>query len=460
MTIPVILSGGAGTRLWPVSRLSHPKPFIQLPDGKCLLRKTFERASGLNNISEIITITNKDYYLKCKAEYGNTGNLQQSFILEPISRNTAPAIILAALKAYFNNGPDTILLVLPADHLIANQQAFAEACETACAFAKTGKIVTFGIKPTTPETGFGYIECGLPSLFPQTYQVKQFVEKPSADIAETYVRSGQFFWNSGMFCFKAQTLLDELKKHAPELLQQMQHCWHETMNKNTNPMLITVDKPSFMQVQAISIDYALMEKSQEAGVVTCDFDWQDIGSWKAYKNLYAQNDEGNTILGDAIMIDSKNNFIYSQERIIASVGVNNLFIIDTPDALLVSHCDRSQEVSCVVQELKNNSHDVYMNHRTMFRPWGSYTILEEGEGFKIKRIMIKPHSSLSLQSHQCRSEHWVVVQGTADIVNGDKQYQLHINESTFVPVNTLHRISNTTSEELIIIEVQSGGIFG
>lgn len=232
------------------------------------------------------------------------------------------------------------------------------------------------------------------------------------------------------------------------------------MSKNTHPTLINLDQSSFTQVQAISIDYALMEKSEEVSVVTCDFDWQDIGSWKAYKNLHEHDAEGNTILGDAIMIDSKNNFIHSEGRMIASVGVNNLFIIDTPDALLISHRDRSQDVSYVVQELKKNAHDAYINHRTMFRPWGSYTILEEGEHFKIKRIMIKPYASLSLQSHQYRSEHWVVVQGTADIVNGDKQYQLHHNESTFVPVNTLHRISNTTHQELVIIEVQSGEYLG
>lgn len=460
MIIPVILSGGAGTRLWPVSRQSHPKPFIKLPDGKSLLHKTFERICKLNNISEIITLTNQEYYLKCKSEYEQVANQHtHHFLLEPFSRNTAPAIILAALKANLENGPDTILLVLPADHLISNQEKFTQACEIAYQLAKCGKIATFGIKPLTPETGFGYIECG-DTLFDKAFKVNRFTEKPSLDIAEKYLQCGRYLWNAGMFCFSVKHLLEELREHASELLEQVMHCWHETLKHNSSPALTLIDKTSFNDVENISIDYALMEKSKNVAVVKCEFDWQDIGSWKAYKNLHEHDGNGNTILGDAILIDSQDNFIHGEGRMIASVGINNLFIIDTPDALLISHRDRSQDVSHIVKELKNTKHDSYLNHRTMLRPWGSYTILEEGEMFKIKRIVIKPQARLSLQSHQHRSEHWVVVLGTATIINGDKEYTLRQNESTFVPINTVHRISNMTNEDLIIIEVQSGSYLG
>jgi len=460
MMIPVILSGGAGTRLWPVSRESHPKPFIKLPDGKTLLHKTYERACSLNNISNIITITNKEYYLKCKLEYDNlaSNDLSHHFLLEPASRNTAPAIIFAALNVYLEHGADAVLLVLPADHLISDLTLFKTACETAYQLANSGKITTFGIKPVSPETGFGYIECGNSCSIPHTFDVKQFIEKPDKETAERYMQSPHFFWNSGMFCFNVKRMLDELSIHAPLLLQSLEHCFHETNKKNAHS-IVYIDN-SFNDVQSISIDYALMEKSKEVGVVTCDFDWQDIGSWKAYKNLHEQDENGNTVLGQAILIDSQDNFIHSEGRMIASVGINNLFVIDTPDALLISHRDRSQEVTQVVQTLKKTNHDSYMHHRTTIRPWGSYTVLEEGHHFKIKRIVIKPHASLSLQSHQFRSEHWVVVQGTATIINGDKEYSLQKNESTFVPVNTLHRVSNLTNDDLIIIEVQSGDYVG
>ena len=457
MIIPVILSGGAGTRLWPVSRQSHPKPFITLPDGKSLLHKTFERASAITSVSEIITLTNKDYYLKCKSEYENiANNITRTFLLEPVSRNTAPAIILATLKILESHGPDAIVLVLPADHLISNQEEFTLACEYAAQLAKQGKITTFGIKPVTPETGFGYIECGNACSIQNTFDVKQFVEKPTLEVAEKYLQSGKYFWNGGMFCFTAKRMLEELSIHAPELLQLVQHCYNQTQKNNP----LNIDKKSFELVPNISIDYALMEKSKEIGMVTCDFDWQDIGCWKAYKNLHEKDDNGNAISGEAIVIDSQNNFIHTEGRVVASIGVNNLLIIDTPDALLVSHKDRSQEVSHVVQTLKNREHDSYINHRTTQRPWGTYTILEEEDKFKIKRIVIKPHASLSLQLHHHRSEHWVVVQGVATIINGDQEYQLHKNESTFVPINTLHRISNNTKEDLIIIEVQSGEYVG
>ena len=457
--IPVILSGGAGARLWPISRESHPKPFITLPDGQSLLQKTFARACQFTVAPEIITITNKEYYLKSRAAYESAGihpAASLSFLLEPVARNTAAAIALAALKIVNTYGPDAIMLILPADHLITPVDAFVNCCEQAFAIAATGKLVTFGIKPTSPETGYGYIECGTaPSS-----SVIRFVEKPTLAVARSYLAAGNFLWNAGMFCFKAGIILEQFAKYSPALLPPIVACWEESLLNHANPAVMEFTAAAFHSLQNISIDYAIMEKSQDIHVIHCDFDWQDIGSWEAYKNLYTADSNGNTILGDAILIDSENNFIHSQNRIVTSIGINNLTIIDTPDAMLITHRDRVQDVKQIVQTLKTNAHESYLTHKTVVRPWGSYTVLEEGPSFKIKRIEVKPGASLSLQKHQHRSEHWVVVDGSAHIINGDKEYTLETNESTFVAMHTPHRLSNPSDKPLIIIEVQTGSYLG
>lgn len=459
LLIPVILSGGTGSRLWPISRESHPKPFIKLPDGQSLIHKTFVRAAQLPNTAEIITITNKEYYLKSKAEYAKT-TISTSYLLEPFGRNTAPAILMAALKALHTYGPEAILLVLPADHLIADIHAFNFYCDKAFALAQAGKLVTFGITPKTPETGFGYIECGKAHTDTHCYDVVQFVEKPSLEVAKEYVQSGRYLWNSGMFCFTVQTLLQEFEKHAKDLLESTQKCFQASLQLATQESVIELASDSFGHLQNISIDYALMEKSQAIAVVACDFDWQDIGSWEAYKKLHHSDHQGNTVLGDAILVDSTENFIHSEGRMVASIGINNLTIIDTPDALLISHRDRAQDVKHVVQTLKDRAHESYLTHRTVIRPWGSYTVLEEGPSFKIKRIVVAPHASLSLQLHHHRSEHWIVVEGTAKVINDGREYLLKTNESTFVPMNTAHRLSNPGDTDLIMIEVQTGHYLG
>lgn len=463
--IPVILSGGTGSRLWPISRESHPKPFIKLPDGYTLLQKTFLRAIHLPDVHDIITLTNKEYYLKTKADYEKylTANhhITLSYLLEPYARNTAPAICLAALKVLAMYGPDAIMLVLPADHLIENLEVFIADCKRAFAIAKENAIVTFGVKPTYPETGYGYIEYHREQAsHPGCYRVKRFVEKPGLQLAKKYSQSEKYLWNTGMFCFKAGVFLQELKKHANALLACGKACLAQTEKTNKSKQIYLLDKESYAGFDHISIDYALMEKSTEIAVITSRFDWQDIGSWEAYKKLYAADQNGNTILGNAILIDSQDNLIHSEGRMVASIGINNLAVIDTPDALLITHRNLSQEVKQVVAHLKKTAHESYLHPRTVIRPWGSYTVLEEGPAYKIKRIVVKPRASLSLQLHEHRSEHWVVVEGEANVTNGGEIYQLHVNESTFVPMKTPHRLSNTTDKNLIIIEVQTGAYLG
>ena len=451
--IPIILSGGTGARLWPISRESHPKPFITLPDGESLLQKTFARACQFNDVPEIITITNKEYYLKSKAAYETTGIAAmppQSYLLEPFARNTAPAIALAALNITEKFGRDAIMLVLPADHLITPITAFVQASELAISLAAAGQLVTFGIHPTMPETGYGYIECGETIAdHPACRRVMRFVEKPTAELAEEYLNTNNFLWNAGMFCFQAGAILTQFAAHAPALLQAATTCWQSTKPKNTNASVMEFDEATFAELENISIDYAVMEKSSDITVIRCDFDWQDIGSWEAYKKLFTSDSQGNTTFGDVIMIDSDNNFIHSEGRMVASIGISNLAIIDTPDAMLITHRDRTQDVKQIVQTLKNKSHESYLTHRTVIRPWGSYTVLEEGPSFKIKRIQVKPGTSLSLQKHHRRSEHWVVVEGCAEIIIGDEKFLLKTNESTYVPIGTAHRLSNPDRKSVV-----------
>jgi mannose-1-phosphate guanylyltransferase len=466
--VPVILSGGAGTRLWPLSREAAPKPFMPLPDGETLLAKTARRALDLAGAARLVTVTNRDYYFHTRDVYaglGAGGGIATDFLLEPFGRNTAPAVALAALLAAPAWG-DAVLLVLPADHLIRDAQAFAVAVDRAVALAREGRLVTFGITPTHPDTGFGYIECGAPiaaphAEVPAAFIATRFVEKPALALARDYLTAGNFVWNSGMFAFTPATILAAFERHAPQLLVACRPIADALAAQGSG--MREIDAALFAAVPDISLDYAVMEAAAaqgEVAVVRGTFDWSDVGSWQAVAALSEADVAGNSGHGERIAIGTRDTYVHAKDRVVATVGVQNLVIIDTPDAVLVAHRDHLQRVKEVVGELKARGHDAYKLHKTVSRPWGTYTVLEEGPGFKIKRIEVRPGASLSLQLHHQRSEHWVVVQGTARVTRGDDVFDIGANESTYIPVETRHRLENPGTGMLAIIEVQCGGYLG
>lgn len=457
MLVPIIMSGGAGTRLWPVSRKAHPKPFMRMADGHSLAEHTLVRALSVCEGASVLTVTSRDYYFLTRDTYlGVNDKAEQfDFLLEPCGRNTAPAILMAALRIQDRFGPDAQMLVMPADHLVRNQQAFQDAVNNARALAASGKLVTFGVYPTEPETGYGYIRLGDP--IENGYEVDAFVEKPDFAIAEQYVESGQYRWNAGIFCYRCDTILQALQEHQPELYQQALAIW-QSLDTSAKPLELPL--AAFSELPSISIDYAVMEQADNVAVVEGDFGWSDIGSWKAISELYAQDELGNRIRGHAVMVDSQNCFVQSEERLVAAVGVDDLVVVDTGDAVLIANRNRAQEVKQVVQRLTNVDHEAATFHRTVHRPWGSYTVLEDADDCKVKRLVVKPGQVLSLQLHHKRSEHWTVIRGTAKVRVGDEETILKRNESTWIPVETLHRLENPGDEDLHLIEVQTGDYFG
>lgn len=454
--IPTILCGGAGSRLWPVSRELHPKPFIRLADGQSLLQKAYLRGASLPDVAEILTITNRELFFKTKDEFRELGHgeLPTSYVLEPFGRGTAAAVASAALTTAKAHGENAVMLVLPADHLVLDQAAFAAAVAKAVRLAQDGRLVTFGIKPDAPETGYGYIEAN-------GNDVTRFVEKPSTEKALDYVQSGRFLWNSGMFCFKAGTVLAEMKEHCPDVVAAVAECLARSPTSTGDGVTQTeLDSESFAQVPDISIDYALMERSAHVAVVACDIGWSDIGSWSAIGELAKADANRNRLEGKTVLHQVSDCFIRSEGRVVGAVGVESLLIIDTPDALLVASKSHAQDVKHIYAQLKAEGHEAHKLHRTVHRPWGTYTVLEEGPAFKIKRIEVKPGASLSLQMHRHRSEHWVVVSGTAKVVNGDRELTIRTNESTFIPAGNKHRLENPAETGLVMIEVQSGTYVG
>ncbi|SAK70516.1 mannose-1-phosphate guanylyltransferase (GDP) [Caballeronia hypogeia] len=454
--VPTILCGGAGSRLWPVSRESHPKPFIRLEDGESLLQKAFKRGAHLPGVAQVLTVTNRDLFFKTSDEYRevNKEGLSASFILEPFGRNTAVAVASAALHVSATLGDDALLLVLPADHLVSNQPAFAAAVKEAVTLAQAGALVTFGITPTFPETAYGYIEA-------DGTKVRRFVEKPNAETAQTYLDSGNFLWNAGMFCFSAGTVIAEMTKHCPDVLDATRKCLDAARRAaGADGAQIELDGDTLGLAPDISIDYALMERSTNVAVVQCDIGWSDIGSWNAMGELAHPDERGNRVEGEALLHDVSNCYVRSESRLVGAVGVEDLLIVDTADALLVANRHRAQDVRHVYAALKASGHEAYKVHRSVHRPWGVYTVLEEGSRFKIKRIEVKPGASLSLQLHHHRSEHWIVVSGMALVVNGENEFYVRTNESTYIPAGHKHRLTNPGVVDLVMIEVQSGEYLG
>jgi mannose-1-phosphate guanylyltransferase len=454
--IPIILCGGAGSRLWPVSRELHPKPFIRLADGQSLFQKAYIRGASLPNVQDVMVVTNKEFLFKIIEECAevNQAGTKNTYIMEPFGRNTAAAIASAVLQTIKSHGEDAMMLVLAADHLILDQDAFQSAVSDALSLAQRDKLVTFGISPTEPRTEYGYIEA-------EANQVVRFVEKPVMEKAEQYVASGRFLWNSGMFLFSAGAMLRAMQDHCPEILAAVRTCiTHSQYITHQDSVGLELDEKSFALVPDNSIDYAVMEKSENIAVVPCQIGWSDVGSWNSIDDFIEPDLKGNRIEGDVVLHDVENCNIRSNGRLVGMIGVNNLVVIDTPDALLVADKSRTQDVKHIYTQLKNRGHEAHKLHRTVYRPWGTFTVLEDSDRFKIKRIEVKPGASLSLQMHHHRSEHWIVVSGMAKVTNGEQEFFVRVNESTYIPAGCKHRLENPGVLDLVMIEVQSGDYLG
>ena len=452
---PVILSGGSGTRLWPLSRKMFPKQFINLHGTRTMLQETLCRLDGLDLAAPVV-VCNEDHRFIVAEQLRQMEVSRPSILLEPVGRNTAPAIALAALHEQASGGEDTLLLVLSADHVIPDAKAFRAAVEQAVEPARQGRLATFGIVPDKAETGYGYIRKG-GELSNSIHEIDRFVEKPDQATAEAYLESGDYLWNSGMFLFSAGAFLAELEQYHPEILAATRKAMQQ---EQRDLDFIRVDEEAFAACPAESIDYAVMEKTDRAVVVPLDAGWNDIGSWSALWDVNDKDGQGNSIHGDVLLVDARNNLAMSESRLLAAVGVDDLIMVETKDAVLVAHKDKSQEVKQIVEQLKAAGRPETDFHRVVYRPWGCFDSIEEGERFKVKRISVKPGAKLSLQMHHHRAEHWVVVSGTARVQRGEETRILTENDSIYIHVGEKHSLENPGKMPLELIEVQTGSYLG
>jgi len=451
--VPVILSGGSGTRLWPLSREHYPKQLLALAGEQTLLQETAMRLDGLQNQAAPIVVCNEEHRFLVAEQLRAIDRKPRDILLEPVGRNTAPALTLAALATE----PDSVMLVMPADHVIHDRAAFHAAVQTGYAEAASGRLVTFGIVPTQPETGYGYIRKGPMLASGSVYKVGQFVEKPDATTARGYLNSGEYLWNSGMFMMTAGRWLEEIRRFRPDIAEACAGAWRE----GTRDMdFLRIGKDMFSRCPSDSIDYAVMERTDAAVVIPLDAGWSDIGAWSAIWETSSHDAQGNVMQGDVYAHDTHNTLVIAKHRLVATVGLDGIIVVETPDAVLVAHKDHSQDVKEIVTRLKQQQRSEHLMHRRVYRPWGSYEGIDGGDRFQVKRLIVNPGAAISLQLHHHRAEHWVVVKGAAKVTRGEEVLLLAENQSTYIPVGMKHRLENPGNIPLEIIEVQSGGYLG
>ncbi|WP_434341263.1 mannose-1-phosphate guanylyltransferase/mannose-6-phosphate isomerase [Motilimonas cestriensis] len=455
MILPVIMAGGSGSRLWPLSRQQFPKQFLTLLGNDSMLQTTAQRLKGIEHVPALV-ICNEEHRFSVAEQFRINCIKTSGIILEPVGRNTAPAIALAAMQA-LKGGHDPLLLVLAADHVIKDETAFCASVEQAVPFAQADKLVTFGILPTAPETGYGYIKRGEVQGDNAGFSVAQFVEKPNLSTAQDYLASGEYYWNSGMFLFKASTYLAELKAHRPDMFSACEQTMAATQ---ADLDFIRVDKAAFEACPDDSVDYAVMEKTTQAVVVPMDCGWSDVGSWSALWEVSDKDEHGNACRGDVITVDTRNTYVHASEKLVTTIGLDDVVVVETKDAILVAKQSEVQQVKKIVEHLKAEARSEWQHHREVYRPWGKYDSIDNGDRFQVKRITVKPGEKLSIQMHHHRAEHWIVVTGTAKVTNGDKDILLTENQSTYIPVGVVHALENPGKVPLELIEVQSGSYLG
>ncbi len=460
MITPVILSGGSGTRLWPLSRKLHPKQLLPLLNKTSLLQDTINRLDGLRDVDHAVVICNEEYRFMVAEQAHATSIDTSAIILEPVGRNTAPAIALAAfnaLRSNEKNSEEAILLVLPADHDIRNVSEFHKAIEIGLKQAKEGHFVTFGIVPNAPETGFGYIKAASSVAANEVANIEKFVEKPDVDTATQYLKEGGYYWNSGMFMFKASEYLNVLNEFSPEIYTAAENAMNAA---NRDMDFIRVGVEEFKKCPADSIDYAVMEKVSNAVVIPVDIGWSDVGSWSALHEIGEQDENKNIIIGDTKCVSTTNSYVRAETKLVTTLGLENIIIVDTEDALLVADKNHVQDIKQIVSALTDEGRDEVTLHKRVCRPWGCYQGIDKADRFQVKRITVNPGARLSLQLHHHRAEHWIVVNGTAKVTKGDEDFILSENESTYIPLGTKHRLENIGQIPLELIEVQTGSYLG